>query len=299
MLWRRFEKVQKREIEANKKQEIEDILYYFQKIYYASALFNNYYPYEIDHFMENLDVLVNDEFSRVKFEGNNDNIAEEVRIYINLIIHSILHQEKHSIGDFLKKDNYIKRLTWSISKEAGFLTQKLIDYFKDNVKIIDFNIDNHFETLIPLYLNIPSSEVLNKMTKIYSELDHKRNNDKFNISAIGITEFLKLSNKEKEGFLRERYNFMPPYIPNRKVLAKDFLEADEIIFLGFNFDFNELYKLGLITLEKLLEDSIKNKTKRTYISVIGGDEKEVNIFKNLLKIKNFENSFFYKIYKNT
>ena len=74
----------------------------------------------------------------------------------------------------------------------------------------------------------------------------------------------------------------------RKEYHKLFKDADEIYFLGFGFDINNLYQLGILDKNGELEQDLKEDqlTKKKKIFISGGNAKIITLLKEKFDIEN-------------
>ena len=71
---------------------------------------------------------------------------------------------------------------------------------------------------------------------------------------------------------------------SREKFQNSFMKANEIYFLGFGFDINNLYNLGLVNKEYRLEPNIfaDGQTRTIYVS--GGNAKIISLLKNIFSL---------------
>ncbi len=70
-------------------------------------------------------------------------------------------------------------------------------------------------------------------------------------------------------------------------MQKEIIKADEVYFLGFGFDINNLYQLGVINTQNKLEYNLQNKEKRTKILISGGNARIINLIREIFEINDF------------
>jgi hypothetical protein len=294
--------------------------------YFAASLIERYNPESIDYFMMNLESFAHNEFvdlptSKTE-EGENSlssKTKEELIEYIHkytkfMIVDYLVSGKNLEVTKLHKEDNYIKKLQWIILKKAKFYKKDLSEYLKDNVDFINFNYETSLEDSLKELL--PKESLMKEINYVYGKIDIKDNKGTpiSNISQDGIWGSIFLQSI--------RVNLPNPNIPithphppdpyqeinnifdqcresikwigeveleeKRKKYHKLFKDADEIYFLGFGFDINNLYQLGILDENEELEQDLKKDqlTKKKKIFISGGNAKIITLLKEKFDIEN-------------
>ncbi|MFZ9470102.1 MAG: hypothetical protein ACO26G_03515 [Rickettsiales bacterium] len=200
-------------------------------------------------------------------------------------------------------------------------------YLHENVKIITFNYDNSFENIFWENSEITDNSknfIKNNLKHVYGQIFLKLGkNDQINLtenclwkgifSVLIIKENkeekevmkLYLSTKEGSKEICEIANTFEQLDENIKWIGQDesqeitkdrksyyrwLIEANEIYILGFGFDENNLYRIGLINeFGNLEKDIFLDKEKKIFIS--GVNAKIINQIRNLLISSGFKFNF--------
>lgn len=304
----------------NKKinSELETQINQMRQCYIASSVVRHYQPFSIDYFMMNIKQVASYEFSDI-VNDDNEIIAriDNLHQYTKLIIADILMGHVSYAYKARDDNNYLRHMIWKFLEAAHFTCKTLEDYILSSVEVINFNYELSF--LMMLYDFLPSS-VVNEfakkehgLTHVYGNiyLDDTSNNSKQSIYMCGEhaiwNSLFKIDvgkgNKISAGNFpnqKEIYcnNLLKQISENIKWIGENkneenssrekfqnsFAKANEIYILGFGFDVNNLYNLGLINKAYKLEDNIfaDDRAKTIYIS--GGNAKIISTLKNIFSI---------------
>lgn len=250
-----------------------------------------------------------------------------LHIYAKLIIANILFPSSlyHS---FVARyhDNYFKKLWWKFLQDALFhYKQKwnnecFEEYLHENVKIITFNYDNSFENIFWENSEITDNSkkfIKNNLKHVYGQIFLKLGkNDQINLTENclwkGLFSFINegvmrlyLPKKDSPKEICEVDNIFEELDENIKWIGQEespeitkdresyyrwLIEANEIYILGFGFDENNLYRIGLINeFGNLEKDIFLDKEKKIFIS--GVNAKIINQIRNLLISSGFKFNF--------
>lgn len=304
----------------NKKinSELETQINQMRQCYIASSVVRHYQPFSIDYFMMNIKQVASYEFSDIV----NDEIEINARInnlhqYTKLIIADILMGHVSYAYKARDDNNYLRHMIWKFLEAAHFTDKSLDEYILSSVEVINFNYELSF--LMMLYDFLPSS-VVNEfaskehgMTHVYGNIyledtsknpkqviymcgEHAIWNSLFKIE-VGKGNKISTGNfpNQKEIYCNNLLKQISENIKwigenkneensSREKFQNSFAKANEIYILGFGFDVNNLYNLGLINKAYKLEDNIcaDDQAKTIYIS--GGNAKIISTLKNIFSI---------------
>jgi hypothetical protein len=247
--------------------------------------------------------------------------------YAKLIIANILFPSSlYACFEARYHDNYFKKLWWKFLQDALFHYKQewnnecFEEYLNENVKIITFNYDNSFENIFWENSEVTDNSkkfIKNNLKHVYGQIFLKLGkNDQINLLENclwkGLFSFINeevmrlyLPKKDSPKEICEVDNIFEELDKNikwigqqesqeitedRKSYTRWLIEANEIYILGFGFDENNLYRIGLINeFGNLEKDIFLDKEKKIFIS--GVNAKIINQIRNLLISNGFKFNF--------
>ena len=299
--------------------KINDPIPQLKTIYSAVSVVRHYQPLSIDYFMMNIKEVAPYEFSDT--HGKKiDARVHEIHKYIKLVIANILMGHVSYAYKGRDSNNYLRHMIWKFIENAHFTNITIEEYIESSVKLINFNYDSsllimlfdylHIDTLKEfsknishvygeLYLECEASEP-NKLSKLYmceenaiwnslficDDRGHKIKTENFNDHKEvycknlldQITDRIKWIGENKEAETKLRQEFQ-----------KSFAAADQVYILGFGFDMNNLYNLGLLNKDYKLDISVFENSPHKVIYVSGGNARIISNLKNIFSI-NYQDS---------
>ena len=285
----------------------------------SSAIVAAYSPYSIDYFMMNIESLAPYEFYAIK--GDDAKVRERkqsIHKFTKLIMANYLCYSSTYAHNSREDDNYIKRILWKLMQSAHFHSMNFDWYIKNYFNIISFNYDLSFETILYEHLSKETVEHLqSKHThsvygKIYLEVSEDRESESIHIwelkkDAIWDSLFFNSEDEHRISFIYDfksngkkfyackdilsQINDRIKWIGEADGQAKSendraelqslLLKADEVYFLGFGFDFNNLYQIGIIDKLNKLDPKIFRNKKRIDFYVSGSTPKIIAILQDI------------------
>ena len=247
--------------------------------------------------------------------------------YAKLIIANILFPSSlYASFEARYHDNYFRKLWWKFLQDALFHYKQewnnecFEEYLNENVKIITFNYDNSFENIFWENSEVTDNSkkfIKNNLKHVYGQIFLKLGkNDQINLTENclwkGLFSFINeevmrlyLPKKDSPKEICEVDNIFEELDKNikwigqqesqeitedRKSYTRWLIEANEIYILGFGFDENNLYRIGLINeFGNLEKDIFLDKEKKIFIS--GVNAKIINQIRNLLISSGFKFNF--------
>ena len=293
-----------------------------KQIFLSSKIVGHYKPQSIDYFMLNLDFFAPYESWDRKGEEYKemDESAKVARkkviqkhtkfIISNILIDAATHNYHQASGD-----DYINKMIWIINRTSHFHRKSPSSFIKEHVNIITFNYEFLFEhqlfnrissddsysflkNTIPVYGkislknedNIPIHDVVED--GLWQSIFLSENDDFFIGSSNGIDWNKKYSlYKDVFGQLFDSMKWIgecdseekkQEMEVDRKKMVGAFDKATDIYFLGFGFDLNNLYQIGLIDKEGNLQ--IQHNHKRRFY-VAGGNARILNTIKTVFSLE--------------
>ncbi len=240
-------------------------------------------------------------------------IQKHVKFIISNILIDASTANYYQIGSY--SVDYISKMMWIINRTAHFCGKKSSSFVKDHVKIITFNYESMFERqLLNRVSHDNSNYLLKNTTAVYGKIILEDNlggkisevtedslwqsiflskgEDYFIKFPDGVTLDNKYSScKDVFGQLSKLIKWIgeseseeekKDMEVDRNRMIEDFNKATDIYFLGFGFDLNNLYQIGLIDKNNNLK--IKNDRKRKFY-VSGGDAKIINTIKTIFELE--------------
>ncbi len=294
-------------------------LQHLQHCLISSEIVDLYKPCSIDYFMVNITQIAAFEFDDIK--NDKQLISERKEIihrYVKFIIGDILMSSSEFVHYNLESSNYIKRIVWLLLEKSHFYNTSLQKYLHNNAKIITFNYDNslqnHIFNIFPpdiaynfatnnithvygqLFLKDTDDNGINMCTQLWSALFCNKDNN-YEVPVVERFEYNRMNNpnygKRKISDLFQQIENSIKWIgeekldkltEERSVMQKQIKDSDEIYFLGFGFDTNNLYQLGIIDKMENLESELKDKKTKTKLLISGGNAKIVNRLKKIFNI---------------
>lgn len=265
-------------------------------LFIAGYLVKKYNPMSMDYFANNLYFFARNEIELLiseKIFEDKENAVEVIQKYLKLIIFEILSQKQKSTIDYALNNvdnNYIRQIIWNMTLEANRIDKKLDPkkYIEDNLDIITFNYDITTEYLLNHYNAIEYQS----FAEIKS--DTKMDNNKVNVIHVyshlyaGVGKMIHESinkidntfniidliftNPDKINELLEKCDDYINWIranhdENSECLTNKCIElfdnADNIYFLGFGFDKNNLKQIGFLDYYKN-KRSVELNMKQSY-----------------------------------
>lgn len=281
-------------------------------LYVAGYLLKKYNPLSIDYFANNLQFFASYEIeilkkSRYKNEKSFD-IVTILHKYLKLIIFESLSEKQKSTINYASNHagyNYIRHIIWNMTLEANRVDKNLDpkEYIEKNLDIITFNYDITTEYLLNYYNAIESQSFaeiksdiqmnnnkvniihvyshlyagMNEVNKIINQSSVHEINNTFNIIDLIFTNPDKIDELLEKcdyyiNWIRANHDGENLYLTNK---CMDLLKnANNIYFLGFGFDKNNLKQIGFTKDNQTLNE------KRYFVS--RGDGKVISILENIL-----------------
>ncbi len=211
-------------------------------------------------------------------------------------------------------NDYINKMIWIINRTAHFYDENPSLFLKERVKIITFNYESMFQLQLFNRLSADNSKsLLGNATSVYGQICLKDNKGNSIYTAIedslwqsiflseGDDYFIRTPNgldwsgkystyKDVFGQLSDSMKWIGECSSAeeekkeeaRNDMIKKFDDATDIYFLGFGFDLNNLYRIGLI--DKSSKSLINNNRRRKFY-VTGGDTKILNTIKTIFGLE--------------
>jgi hypothetical protein len=285
-------------------------------LYVASYLTSKYLPISIDYFANNLDFYAAREINELININNlgleKEKIITMIHKYLKAIICELLFErQKNTINIALNntEHNYIRQIIWSLSLEANRYNQDVKQYIENNLDVITFNYDNTTDILLQKYQELAINPISGGDLKdvaldpkkinilhVYSHLscsgDDTYDSKEFNIARAFLEEkpdnfkamldhanryiFWIRNQKEMDGKQESKNN-------TKSLSQKLINEAQNIYFLGFGFDENNLINIGFESTAFFNEGNNNGSLpkKRVFVSKTTGKINEI-----LMKIIN-------------
>ena len=291
---------------------------HMESIFKVTSLIYSYQPPSIDYFMMNLEYFTPYEFYGIETEKEKKERVKIIHTYTKyLLANEILYSATYAY--IAKENTYIDMLLYHINVKSHFAGVSVEQYLRKNVQIINFNYDNLLDRM--LYESTDKSFaddfIKNNIQHMYGKLDlyTKENIPIFDIQENGLWEAIFLSYENANGYidkikvrnnslgegpiglyecnnLLEQCNTCIKWITENKNIEnqrekyKSYLrEVREIYFLGFGFDKNNLYQIGIINKENKL-DLLEFTNDIIKIFVSQGNSRIVAILAGLFHISN-------------
>ncbi len=271
--------------------------------YISASVVNHYKPYSIDYFMMNLKSIAPYEFIDSILE---EDIRKNIHIYTKYIIADILMGTLKYVYHGRNEDSYLKRLLWRLLEYSHFYGMTLEEFLCDSVKIINFNYELSLILMLLDHLSLKSVNTFLDKKLLYGVyggllIENKintrghENKTKYMFDQHDIWHALFNINP-RDGYplyqnlqqINERITWIGEDKDNELKLRPDlqqaFIDADEIYFLGFGFDGNNLYNLGIIDKNHKLEENLKTNLANKKILISGGNAKIISTVKNVFGI---------------
>lgn len=212
-------------------------------------------------------------------------------------------------------NDYINKMIWIINRAAHFYDESPSLFLKERVKIITFNYESMFQLQLFNRLSADNSKSLwGNATSVYGQICLKDNKGNSIYTAIedslwqsiflseGDDYFIRTPNgldwsgkystyKDIFGQLSDSMKWIGECSSAEEEkkkeeaqndMIKKFDDATDIYFLGFGFDINNLYQIGLI--DKSSKSLINNNRRRKFY-VTGGDAKILNTIKTIFELE--------------
>lgn len=212
-------------------------------------------------------------------------------------------------------NDYINKMIWIINRASRFYGESPSSFVKECVKIITFNYESMFERQLFNRISVDNSNsLLKNITPVYGKIFLKDNSGNHITDAIedslwqsiflsdGEDYFIRSPNgldwsgkystyKDVFGQLSDSMKWIgecdseekkQEMEVDRNKMIEAFDKATDIYFLGFGFDLNNLYQIGLI--DKSSNSQIKNNRRRKFY-VAGGNAKILNTIKTIFELE--------------
>lgn len=298
--------------------ELEVQAKHMKQCYIAASVVKHYQPFSIDYFMMNIKQVASYEFSDIV--DNEEKIISRINTlhqYTKLIIADILMAHVSYAYQARDDNNYLRHMIWKFLEAAHFTGKSLEEYILSSVEVINFNYELSF--LMMLYDFLPSS-VVNEfadkehgITHVYGNIyledtsknpkqiiymcsEHAIWNSLFKVE-VGKGNKISTGNflDKKEIYCNDLLKQISEKIKwigenkngennSREKFQNSFAKANEIYILGFGFDVNNLYNLGLINKAYKLEANIFSDGQAKTIYISGGNAKIISTLKNIFSI---------------
>ena len=272
---RKFEKSLLKGI-FNKNQHKEDnTIRHLKNIFKVSNLVSWYKPPSIDYFMVRIAFFAPHEFSGHTQEEKSKRIAMIHKYTKYMIANEILYSSEYSYAA-KEEENYIKIMLRKLNLKSHYANIPIEDFLKENVKVINFNYDNTLLLIFHELLEkgLADDVIKNNFEYVYGQLTLKdqdsqpilvtqdnalwkaifwsHENEKDSIDKILISKPFVKREMHSCPDLLEQCSDCIKWIGEdesegeREKLQSWLKEASKIYFLGFGFDKNNLYRMGLI-----------------------------------------------------
>jgi hypothetical protein len=315
--------------QINNKSEELIIKDYMKGCYLAASIISHYHPHSIDYFMMNIRNVAPFEFTDIKNDNKKITIrVQEIHKYTKLIIADILMGNLSYVYHSTDaKNNYLRTLLWRLLEYSNFYEISLSDFLLKFVTVINFNYELSLAIMLfdylpsadvnkfisknmqhmygVLYLDVMGGErpnIYDRQERIYLciqngiwealfKLDNSGNYLQITSPHMSVPK--KVLCKDLLSQISERIKWIGENKNNelvdRESLQRSILEAHEIFFLGFGFDMNNLYNLGIINKQHKFEyDKYQQQNHLKKIFISGGNAKIIITIKNIFGIKEQE-----------
>ena len=211
--------------------------------------------------------------------------------------------------------DYINKMIWIINRAAHFYGESPGSFVKERVKIITFNYESMFERQLFNRISVDNSNsLLKNITAVYGKIFLRDNSGNHITEAVedslwqsiflseGGDYFIRSPNgldwngkySTYKDVLRQLSDSMKwigecdseekkqEMEADRIKMIETFDKATDIYLLGFGFDLNNLYQIGLI--DKKSNSQINNDRKRKFY-VAGGSAKILNTIKTIFGLE--------------
>ncbi|MCP3660668.1 MAG: hypothetical protein GY830_10325 [Bacteroidetes bacterium] len=299
------------------------ILEHLEKIYLSSNIVNFYQPFSIDYFMVNIELFAPYEFYDLHKEEKKTR-KQEIYKYTKFIIADILMYAGTYTHFDKDQDNYIKHLIWKINEKAQFLGKTPEEFIKSNLKVITFNYENTFATALYDLLNKDlTDKILENIKGVYGNIYlevFKNGNKEPNIIMLpensmwnslflskNVNAWLKLVDTTPHGSdfvlcenifkqIEDRIKWigedknLDEIKKQRESFQEYFKSSTEVYFLGFGFDINNLYRIGVIEKNSTISNNALSQNNASYrkIFVSGGNPKIITVLKDIFLCEKIE-----------